>query len=130
MYDFGRDAFLNGDIDYTVDAIDCVLIDTDDYTVDLVNDQFLSDVAAGARVATVTLTGKSTLAGVADALDAVFSSVTGDVSEALILVQDTGNDATSQLIGYIDTGTGLPVTPNGGDITVTWDNGVNKIFKL
>lgn len=28
------------------------------------------------------------------------------------------------------TGSGLPVTPNGGNITVTWDTGANKIFKL
>lgn len=28
------------------------------------------------------------------------------------------------------TGSGLPVTPNGGNINITWDNGVNKIFKL
>lgn len=28
------------------------------------------------------------------------------------------------------TGSGLPVTPNGGNISVTWDNGANKIFKL
>lgn len=28
------------------------------------------------------------------------------------------------------TGSSLPVTPNGGNITATWDNGVNKIFKL
>jgi hypothetical protein len=28
------------------------------------------------------------------------------------------------------TGSGLPVTPNGGDITVAWDTGTNKIFRL
>jgi hypothetical protein len=28
------------------------------------------------------------------------------------------------------SGSGLPVTPNGGNITVTWDTGTNKIFKL
>lgn len=28
------------------------------------------------------------------------------------------------------TGSGLPVTPNGGNIVVTWDSGANKIFKL
>jgi ribosomal protein S11 len=28
------------------------------------------------------------------------------------------------------TGAGLPVTPNGGSITVAFDNGVNKIFRL
>jgi hypothetical protein len=34
------------------------------------------------------------------------------------------------LIAYIDTATGLPVTPNGGDITIAWDSGANRIFKL
>lgn len=28
------------------------------------------------------------------------------------------------------TGAGLPVTPNGGNITVTWDAGANRIFSL
>jgi len=36
----------------------------------------------------------------------------------------------SPLIAYIDTATGLAVTPNGGDITIAWDSGANKIFKL
>jgi hypothetical protein len=46
--------------------------------------------------------------------------VTGDVSEALILFIDTGTPGTSRLIGFYDAGvTGLPVTPNGGDINVT-----------
>ena len=35
---------------------------------------------------------------------------------------DTGVAGTSRLIAYIDTGVaGLPVTPNGGDINITWD---------
>lgn len=131
LYDQGRNSFLNGDIDYTNDTIDVYLIDTADYTVDLANHQYLSSVAAGAREANATLTGKSATAGVADANDTVFSTVTGDQCEALILVKDTGVEATSNLIGYIDTAAaGLPVTPNGGDITVTWDNGANRIFKL
>lgn len=25
---------------------------------------------------------------------------------------------------------GIPITPNGGDISVTWDSSANKIFKL
>jgi len=131
LYDYGRDSFLNGDIDYTNDTIDLYLIDTDDYTVNLATHQFLSSVGAPARVASATLAGKSTAAGVADANDTVFSAVTGDQCEALILVKNTGVEGTSNLIAYIDTAAaGLPVTPNGGDITVTWDNGANKIFKL
>ena len=131
LYDKGRDSFLNGDIDYTADTIKLILIDAADYTVNLATHQFHSEVAAGARVATATIAGKSTAAGVADANDTVFSSVSGDESEALIIFKDTGVEATSNLIAYIDTASaGLPVTPNGGDITVTWDNGANKIFKL
>ena len=56
--------------------------------------------------------------------------MTGVSVEALVIYQDSGVSATSRLIAYIDTATGLPVTPNGGNITVTWDNGANRIFKL
>jgi len=130
LYDPGRDAFLNGDIDYTNDTIRVYLIDTADYTFSAAH-QFLSQVPSAARVAYGTLAGKSTSAGVADANDTVLSAVTGDPCEAIILCKWTGDEATSPLIGYIDSAAaGLPVTPNGGDITITWDNGANKIFKL
>jgi hypothetical protein len=56
--------------------------------------------------------------------------VTGDQSEALVIYKDTGMASTSPLIAYIDTATGLPYTPSGGNIDVAWDNGSNKIFKL
>lgn len=131
MYDLGRQGFLDGSIDWDTDNIKCVLVDAADYTVNLTTHQFLSDVAAGARVATSgNLASKTVASGVADAADVTFSAVTGDPSEALVIYKDTGSAATSRLIAYIDTATGLPVTPNGGDITVAWDNGSNKIFKL
>lgn len=40
------------------------------------------------------------------------------------------DDAQSLLIAYFDCATGMPVSGNGGDITVVWDTGVNKIFKI
>jgi len=67
---------------------------------------------------------------VADAADVILSSVTGDTCEAIVIYKHTGTESTSRLIAYIDTATGLPVTPNGGDITIQWDSGANKIFKL
>ena len=36
-----------------------------------------------------------------------------------MIYKDTGNAATSPLIAYIDLTT--PVTPNGGDINITWN---------
>jgi hypothetical protein len=131
LYDLGREGFLAGDIAWDSDNIKVVLVDTNDYSVNLATDNDLADVPVGARVATSTnLTAKTTTAGVAYPADVVLSSVTGDVSEALVIYQDSGVESTSRLIAYIDSATGLPVTPNGTDITITWDAGADKIFKL
>lgn len=131
LYDTGRAAFLLGDIDWVADNIKVVLVDAADYTVNLATHDFLDDIPVGARVATsANLTGKTATAGVADSADPVFTGAAGDLSEALVIYKDTGSAATSQLIAYIDTATGLPVQPNSGDINVAWDNGANRIFKL
>lgn len=130
LYDAGRNAFLLGDIDWVADDIRALLVDTADYTVNLATHDNLDDVPAAARVATAALTGKSAAAGIADAADLSFGNVSGDQAEALVLYKHTGVETTSTLIAYIDTATGLPVTPNSGTINVTWDNGANKIFKL
>lgn len=131
LYDKGREAFLTAAVNWSSDNIKTVLVDTGAYTLNIATHQFLSDIAGGARIATsANLSSKTVAAGVADAADVTFSAVTGVQSEALVIYKDTGSAATSPLIAYIDTATGLPVTPNGADITVTWDNGSNKIFKL
>ena len=131
LYDKGREAFLNGQISWGNDSIKVCLVDTNDYAVNLATHDFLDDIPSTAIVATSAALGSKTYAaGVADAADVTFSSVTGDISEALVIYQDTGTASTSRLIAYIDTATGLPVTPNGGDIVVQWDNGANRIFKL
>ena len=131
LYDLGREGFLDGSIDWDTDNIKIMLIDEADDTIDLAADNDLADRAGAAIVATSgNLASKTVTAGVADAADVTFTAVTGDVSESIDIYQDTGVSATSRLICNIDTATGLPVTPNGGDITVTWDSGANRIFKL
>lgn len=130
LYDTGREGFLNGTIDWDTDDIRVVLVDGADYTFSAAHD-FLDDIVAGGRVATSgAFTSKTTTAGVADAADVTLTAVTGDPSEKLVIYKHTGVDATARLIAHIDTATGLPVTPNGGDIIIAWDNGANKIFKL
>jgi len=131
LYDRGRQGFLAADIDWDANDIRLILIDEADDTIDLAVDEDLADRAVAARVATSSSFGsKTTTAGVADAADVTLSSVTGDVSESVDIYQHTGTESTSLLIANIDTATGLPVTPNGGDITVQWDSGSNRIFKL
>lgn len=131
LYDRGREGFLAGDIDWDADNIKIMLIDEADDTPSLTDDEDLADRLADARVATSgNLASKATTDGVADAADVTFSAVTGDPAESIDIFQDTAVEATSLMIANIDTATGLPVTPNSGDITVTWDSGANKIFKL
>lgn len=130
LYTKAKQGFLGAGIDLQNDTIKCTLIDTNDYTVNLSTDQYWSSIPDNAKVATQTLTTTSITDGVFDAGDVTFSSVTGDQSEALVIWKDTLSNTTSPLIAYIDTATGLPVTPNGGDITITWDSGANKIFAL
>lgn len=131
LYDFARQRFLEAQINWMTDTIKVILVDTGAYTPQTSVHQYLSDIPTSARIAgPVTLTSKATTGGAADAADVTFTSVTGASIESIIIYADTGVEATSPLIAYIDTATGLPITPNGGDIIVTWDNGTNKIFKV
>jgi hypothetical protein len=76
-----------------------------------------------------TIGSKTFTNGVFDGTDVTFTAVTGASVEAIVLYIDTGTASTSPLVAYIDTSvTGLPVTPNGGDITITWNG--SGIFAL
>ncbi len=131
LYDTGRNAFLLGNIDWVADDIRAILIDTGLYTVDIANHDFLNDIPSGARESALQpLVNEAAVDGIADADDLTFPLITGATVEALVIYKHTGTESTSQLIAYIDTAVGIPVTPNGGDIIILWDNGVNKIFKL
>lgn len=122
IYPKYKEALLNGDTNIELDAsnVKAVLVDGADYTYSAAH-QFLSDIAGAGRVATSgNLASKTTTNGTFDAADFSFTAVTGDPCEILVIYIDTGSAATSRLVAYYDTGvTGLPVTPNGGDINVT-----------
>lgn len=131
LFDNGREGFLAGDIDWDADNIKLVGVDEADDTPDLNNDNDLADRAAASRVGTSgNFSSKTTTAGTADAADETVSTVSGDQFESFDIYQDTGTESTSRLICNIDTATGLPFTPSGGDITYTWDSGSDKIFTL
>lgn len=131
LFDAGRESFLAGNTDWDADNIKHVLVDHATDTPVPGTDDNLDDILVGARIATSgNYTSKTTTDGVADAADVTHSSVSGASVESINGYKDSGVESTSTLLFFIDTATGLPVTPNGGDITVTWDNGADKIFKL
>lgn len=131
LYDKGRQAFLGGSISWSGDTIKCVLASTATYTVNLATHQYYSDLTGVVGSPSTAFGGKTVTDGIADANDVTFTAVSGSAVGAIIIYKDTGVGSTSPLIAYIDSAaSGLPVTPNGGDITVSWSNGTNKIFKL
>jgi hypothetical protein len=102
----------------------------------------VSDLTATHTIASTSaaLSGKTVTSGVADATDLApaFSAVAANANNHVIVVMQSsavtgGSDVAAsaqRLVAWLDTGTNLPVVPNGGDINVTFDNGANKIFKL
>ena len=70
--------------------------------------------------------------GAVDADDATFTSVAAGTAAKAILIYKyvDATPGNCPVIAYLDSATGLPITPNGGDIIITWDNGTNKIFRL
>jgi len=130
LYAKGKEKILSGSIDLTTATIKAALLSSS-YTANLSTDEFWSGISANVLNTPQTLGSKSVTAGVFDAADVTFTAVTsGATINAIVIYKDTGTASTSPLIAYIDTITGFPLATNGGDITVTWDNGSYKIFSL
>lgn len=110
-------------IDMDGDTIKASLIDAADYTFSAAHDEYSGasrDVAAGAIVAESGALGSATVSssGAFDTADFTWTAVSGDQSEDVILWDDTVTN--DRLVAFYDTSiTGMPVTPNGGDINVT-----------
>lgn len=113
----------NSDLDTNTadDGPYVALVDTGTYTYSAAH-QFYSDlsgvVGTDQRVTTPTVTS-----GTLDGDNLTYTAVSGNSVEALVIYRkNAGANTTWRLVAYIDTSvTGLPVTPNGGDITVTWN---------
>ena len=108
-------------------TVKVALVDTGTYTYSSAH-EFYSSVS-GVVGTPATLGSKTYALGVFDAADVTYTGVSGSSAEALIIYIDTGSSATSRLVYYSDTGwTNLPVTPNGGDITLQFN--ASGIFAL
>ena len=108
----------------STDTIVAALIDHSLATPDVTTHAFYSSIAAG-QVGDLSdpFTGKSLgvlNVGVFDSDDLLLTAVSGNSVESLNILKDTGNPATSDMISYFDNTSGLPLTPNGGDVLVTW----------
>lgn len=123
-----RTSVLTAPVNLSSATIKAIFVDNADDTAVLATDDFINDIASAGRVpaiascpALASKTLGTVAAGVFDAADTVFTALSGDASEQLIIFEDSGTEATSDLIAMWDTATGLPLTPNGADVTVVWN---------
>ena len=121
----------NANLDETgVEGTFALLIDTGVYSYSDAHD-FFNDLSGVVGTATgEEITSPTTTSGVFDGDNVTFSSVSGNTVEAIVIYRkNAGANTTHYLVAFIDTGvTGLPVTPNGGDITITWN--ASGIFEV
>lgn len=115
-------------VDDATDGPFCALVDTGTYTYSTAHDFYndlLGIVGTDQRITAPTVAN-----GTFDGGDLTYTAVTGNSVEALVIYRkNVGANTTWKLVCYIDTSvTGLPVTPNGGNITVTWN--ASGIFTL
>ena len=129
IYPLYKQALLDdsANIDLNDGTVKVALIDTGVYPYTS-TDEFYSSVS-GVVGTPQTINNTTVTNGLFDGDNVTYTAVTGNSAEALLIYIDTGSAATSRLVAWIDTSvTGLPVTPNGGDITITWN--ASGIFQL
>lgn len=137
MFTPGIEGLMSGAIDLDTATIKCALVRG--YTFSAAH-TVVSDVTGASGVLNGTsaaLGSVSITGGVFDAADTSVSATASAVNHSLLVFQSSavggGGDvaASSQrLICWLDTGTGLPIQPGTGTVSITWDNGTNKILKI
>lgn len=100
----------------------CELVDTGTYTYSAAH-QYYNASLTGKVGTGMELTTPVVTSGTFKCDNTTWTAVSGASVEALVLFRkNTGADTTWRLVLYEDTGvTGFPVTPNGGNIIVTWN---------
>jgi len=129
----GDDSAAHTLTDWDTDAVWAALIDDGVYTVNLTTDQDyddLSGIVTNGESVLGSVTAGDVGVGVVDAANTTFTSVTGNESENVVLWEVIGGStAVDPLLVFFDTfASGMPVTPNGGDITIQWNG--SGIFQI
>lgn len=106
-----------------------VLVDTGTYTYSATH-EFFSSVNSAKVGTEVEIGSKTFVNGLFDGADVTETAVSGASAEAIVIfIKNAGANTTWRLVAYLDTGiTGIPVTPNGGDINLNWN--ASGIFQL
>ena len=89
-----------------------------------------ANVPAVAQVAVYSLSNVAVSSGRVNADDLAIPTVTGAPVNAVIYFVATANSSTSPLIAIQSSGSGFPLSPDGGTINVTFPNADPFILKV
>lgn len=106
------------------------------YVPDLSNHTNMTSVAPVIATAPLIVTSRDSN-GTAYAESVTFTGLPDDGTtvEALVVYRENNEggapvDANNILIAYVEDAENLPLILNGGDVTIEWDLGQDKVFKL
>jgi hypothetical protein len=137
VYDAFKQGILNAEYDLNTASIKVALVRN--YTFSAAHATLADVTGAGGVVngtsdalANATITG-----GVFDADDTSITTTASATNHYFIVYQASAAsggadvaDTEQKLIAYFDTGSGLPVQPGNGTVTITWANTTNRIVKI
>ena len=127
----GKEGSLDGTIILTSGDIRVILLKSG-YAFSSAH-KFVSDLTPASydNGRSAALTTKTVTNGVFNADPTSITATAAVACSYLALYQYNASDALARLIAYIDTATGLPLTPAaGGTVPINWDTGANKIFAV
>ena len=151
VYNRAKKEIADGTMDLLTDTLKVMLVtstyvaDPDHDFVDMggASDPIDTELSGTGYQAGFAATGRKTLANKAIAeddpnnraefdntVDLTWTAINAGTAAAFIVYKHLTSDAASVLIAYVDTGTGLPTSPNSGDIEIQWSNGASSIFQL
>lgn len=126
-YPLGMQAALSAGVNLPSATVKAYLV-ANTYTFSTAH-QYVADL--GTTIGTAqALASKSITNGIFDANDVDFGAIASGTIKAVAIAIDTGNTSTSPLLFYFDTGSGLPLVANGGNVNIPWNNGADKIVHL
>lgn len=129
LYNSAQAAFARGQISWETDSF-VVLLMRSGYVYSAAHTT-RADLTSSAIAGELVLPATAVVDGALDADDVVFAAVpSGAAIASVVIAKGTIGDNADPLVFYIDQGVGLPLIPDGSDVTLVWDPGANRIARL